>query len=267
MRNDLLSLCLDRVAPGRQSMEAGQYEVIVTDDGDMATQLAMQQKYPWVKWVQGPRKGPAANRNNGARYAAGKWLLFLDDDCVPDTGLFAGYLSAIAANPEAKVFEGKIYVDTERHSLGITSPVNLSGGYLWACNFLIERRFFETLRGFDEAFPYAAMEDVDLRIRVEHTGNKMIFVQGASVCHPWRKKGGWKKRMEHNVSTFIFLKKHPMERANIHAGYYLKLVVRNFLYETLPGIVKYKGRGLSLALTEHAGFLLMAVKLAFKKQG
>lgn len=32
-RNDLLAKCLDRLAPGQQTLSPDQYEVIVTDDG------------------------------------------------------------------------------------------------------------------------------------------------------------------------------------------------------------------------------------------
>jgi glycosyltransferase involved in cell wall biosynthesis len=84
-RNDLLAKCLDCLAPGVQTLPADQYEVIVSDDGYESTaQEMIQQNYPWVKWVAGFRKGPAANRNNGAKYATGEWLAFTDDDCLPD---------------------------------------------------------------------------------------------------------------------------------------------------------------------------------------
>ncbi|MFM6224388.1 MAG: glycosyltransferase family 2 protein, partial [Dolichospermum sp.] len=65
-RNDLLAKCLDCLAPGMQTLPADQYEVIVSDDGYQSTaQEMIEQNYPWVKWVAGPGKGPAANRNNG----------------------------------------------------------------------------------------------------------------------------------------------------------------------------------------------------------
>jgi len=69
-RNDLLAKCLDCISPGIQKFESEKYEVIVTDDGVESTALNMiKENYPWVKWYEGPHKGPAANRNNGAKYA------------------------------------------------------------------------------------------------------------------------------------------------------------------------------------------------------
>ena len=36
-RNDLLARCLDRLAPGAQTLPAARYEVIVSDDGSVTT--------------------------------------------------------------------------------------------------------------------------------------------------------------------------------------------------------------------------------------
>ena len=65
-----------------------QAEVIVSDDSKqcIAKEL-IQEKYSWVKWIEGPKKGPAANRNNGAKYATGDWFIFIDDDCEPQKDL------------------------------------------------------------------------------------------------------------------------------------------------------------------------------------
>lgn len=264
-RNDLLRLCLDRLAPHKQTISQATYEVIVSDDGSIMEQCEIIDDYQWVKWVEGPHKGPAANRNNGVKYSKGEWLIFLDDDCIPEKGLLEAYKKSIDAN-SSKVYEGRIYVDEPRYSLGITSPVNLNGGYLWSCNFLIHKNLFLELSGFDERFPFAAMEDVDLKLRIEKSGYSIEFVEDASVCHPWRKKGGWKKVMQHNYSSFVFLEKHPEERKRINSKYYLKLVARTFLYDTLPGIFKYKGRGLLIALIEHVAYLKMAAKLLLGKE-
>src|SRR5688500_16117871 len=85
-RNDLLALVLDRLAPGTQTLPADQYEVIVTDDGSITTAEAMiREKFSWARWTQGPRKGPAANRNHGASLAQGEWIAFTDDDCLPSS--------------------------------------------------------------------------------------------------------------------------------------------------------------------------------------
>lgn len=261
-RNDLLAKCLDCLAPNVQTLPPDKYEVIVTDDGCETTAEQMtHERYRWAKWVAGPCKGPAANRNNGAMYAQGEWLAFTDDDCLPDPQWLENYAKAIVAHPAYLVFEGRTYVDRPRRSLAETSPINETGGYLLSCNFTLQKQLFESLAGFDERFIYAAMEDVDLRLRLTESGYKFYFVRTASVCHPWRHSTGWKALKQHNDSTFIYLTIHQKELSEINSRYYLFMVIRAFTKFTLPGILKFKAAGIKQAFTEHLAGLQMAYRL------
>ena len=130
-RNDLLAKCLDCLASNVQTLTSDDYEVIVTDDGSLTTAEEMiNHHYSWVKWVAGSHNGPAANRNNGARYAQGEWLVFTDDDCLPDPQWLEAYTKNVTNEMNYLVLEGRTYVDRPRKSLAETSPVNESGGYL-----------------------------------------------------------------------------------------------------------------------------------------
>lgn len=261
-RNESLAKCLDCLSNGVQSLPAAQYEVIVTDDGSQTTAGEMiRDRYPWVKWVAGPRQGPAANRNHGATYAQGEWLAFTDDDCLPDPQWLEAYAKAIEAEPSILVFEGRIYVDRPRRTLSETSPTNESGGYLWSCNFAIQRQMFKFLAGFDERFPYAAMEDVDLRLRLTKMGYKFIFIKSASVCHPWRPKGGWRNYQQHQESTLIYLSIHSEELVNINYQSYLWSTLYRLVKLTIPGIFKFRASGIKEAILEHIADLYIAFKL------
>ena len=195
-RNDALARCLNRLMPGAQTLPAGVYEVIVSDDGPANdnARLLVENTYPWARWVEGPRHGPGRNRNRGAKEARGEWLAFLDDDCLPEAGWLAGFAARIGQRPgdgkAPRVFEGRTYSDTggEPMSLQMTAPVNEEGGLLWSCNFAIERRLFEEMGGFDEGFPYPYfdLEDVDLRLRLDDRGETYPFVPAAAVDHPPR---------------------------------------------------------------------------------
>jgi GT2 family glycosyltransferase len=261
-RNDLLANCLERLAPGAQALSAESYEVIVTDDGTRSTAEQMiREHFPWAIWKPGPRSGPAANRNNGAKHANQDWLVFTDDDCLPDRNWLNAYYNAILSQPECCVFEGRTYADQPRDSLAAVSPINETGGYLWSCNFAIRRALFEQMHGFDERFPYAAMEDVDLWRRIKDVGKTVRFVKRASVCHPWRKVSGVKALRQHEESTLIYLSLHPDERQRINTQFYLRRHVRLMIYDTLPGIVQCRGRGLGQALLTHAFGMRTAVRL------
>lgn len=218
-RNDLLARCLDSLAPGVQTLPPEQYEVVVTDDGSHSTaQQMVQDSYPWVRWVEGPRRGPAANRNNGAVSAKGEWLVFTDDDCLPMRNWLVAY--AEARTNGVLVYEGKTICAEGITSPLYQSPINLTGGSLWSCNFMIQASLFRVMGGFDTEFAMPAMEDVDLHDRLSQQEQVVVFVKQAIVDHPPRRinpgsKTGrmyeakvqyWNKRGQAGQSLTAYLK-------------------------------------------------------------
>lgn len=181
-RNELLRKCLDCLKPGIQILPAEQYEVIVTDDGSKTTAEGMiHEDYSWVKWVAAPGKGPAANRNNGARYARGEWLAFTDDDCLPEPDWLNAFVASIKGS--ALALEGAIHPLGDPNQDLDSCPINLDGGCFWSANIAIHRLLFEKVAGFDPNYPYPYHEDVDIQERIlSHT--KIIFVPEAIVFHP-----------------------------------------------------------------------------------
>lgn len=223
-RNDMLALCLDRLTPGVQTMDVSAYEVIVSDDGrNNEAKTLIESRYPWARWTEGPKRGPAANRNNGTLLAAGDWLVFIDDDCIPHLNLIEAYQKEIIADKSCMAFEGRIYVDRPQSSFLEESPINEAGGLFWSCNICINKNSFKALNGFDEHFLYASMEDVDLFLRIRKSGITHKFVYNAAVLHPWRINNQlfW-SIINRDRSQQYFLSKHPKERERINALYYLK---------------------------------------------
>lgn len=182
-RNDLLIKCLDCLAPGAQTLPASEYEVIVSDDGFSHTaQQMMSEKYPWARWAQGPRRGPAANRNCGAREARGEYVAFTDDDCLPTPQWLQSYANAI--RDSEGIYEGATNATAPLRAPFIIAPINLTGGMLWSCNMMVNHQLFDELGGFDEGFPHAADEDTDFRERVKAAGHTLHFVAEALIYHP-----------------------------------------------------------------------------------
>ena len=180
-----LGECLRRLAPGSQTLNAAEYEVVITDDGDFTTTDALlRTEFPWVRHVRGPRAGPAANRNAGARASRGRWIVFADDDVEPVPGWLAAYA---AAADGTRVLEGRTTCDEGLSTSMFHSPLNLGGGVLWSCNFAIDHALFDELGGFDEGFIFPHMEDADLRERLLAAGQKLTWVSEACVNHPPRR--------------------------------------------------------------------------------
>ncbi len=186
-RNEFLNNCLEALKPVNQSA-ADCYEVIVTDDSKTNVAKALiAQKFDWVKWIEGPKKGPAANRNNGAKYAKGEWLVFIDDDCVPDKNLINEYYKAIKNNPDTLAFEGAIYPDDwELLKKDMAEcPVNTKGGCFWSANICVKKNLFYEIHGFNEQFLIAAQEDQEIYARIlKHT--PVIFCKDCIITHPVR---------------------------------------------------------------------------------
>ncbi|NCD67813.1 glycosyltransferase family 2 protein [Mucilaginibacter agri] len=216
-RNDLLSKCLASLNPQCQTLKAN-YEIIVSDDSrDANAKVLIETEFPFAKWVQGPKVGPAANRNNGARFATGDWIVFIDDDCIPNKNLMEAYLNAIMNFPDFVAFEGRIYVEGSPRSLLDESPTNETGGCFWSCNICIKRNLFEDLNGFDDTFPYAAMEDVEFFYRIRKITDKYKFLYDAAVLHPWRTNTKLSKTAYQRYKSILyFLKKHPEMKLNLN---------------------------------------------------
>jgi GT2 family glycosyltransferase len=185
-RPDMLWRCLDALAPGRQTFPASKFEVIVTDDGSSPVAAQVNRRSPWVTWLAGPRRGPAANRNNGARAARGSWLAFTDDDCVPGRDWLANLAGCIERQAGIQAIEGKVVSDPAPDRNSDVVPLNLTGGHFWSCNIAVERSRFMAVEGFDENYPGPAMEDIDLRYALERSGAQIFFAPDAVINHPPR---------------------------------------------------------------------------------
>jgi len=210
-RQEALSDCLNCLAryfkPEAQESLCFKVDVIVSDDGreDVLKSLLMSH-YPWCHYVAGPQRGPAANRNHGAQQASGDWLVFTDDDCLPQSGWLEAYA---ASADECDVIEGRTSAFGQRTRVDEECPINETGGFLWSCNFAIKRDLFLQMGGFNEDFPAAAMEDVELNVRVNKAGLVRMFIDDAVVLHPWRLRKGYKFVQAYSSSVAKFVSLHP----------------------------------------------------------
>ena len=207
--DDLLRLLHSLHAFCPDGLDGEVASITVSDDRyTEALRTQVSDRFPAVRYVAGPARGPAANRNFGASLGKADWLLFLDDDCYVESDLLCTYAVAMREHVETVVFEGAIQPVGDRPNGNHHAPANLDGGYLWSCNMLLRRAAFEAIGGFDQRFPYPCMEDVDLRERLCHTGVRITFVRGAVVRHPWRSISE-RELSRSIVSHAIYATKHP----------------------------------------------------------
>ena len=187
-RNNLLSKCLDLLAPGVQTIGPEYYEVVITDDSqDNNAKSLIETNYKWARWVEGVKRGPAANRNNGAGHAKCDWIVFIDDDCLPEKNILKEYSNGIEQHPNSLAFEGAIFPDDwEMLKKDMAEcPVNMSGGCFWTANVCIQKNLFKDVGGFDEIFFLAAQEDQDLFKKLKKF-TVVVFLEKCLMVHPVR---------------------------------------------------------------------------------
>ena len=133
-------------------------------------------------------KGPAYARNAGSREARGAWLLFTDSDCVPTETFLSGYFSALNG---AVAYAGNVKaLGTDRlssyyESQQILVPPKVHTElphYLVTANALVWRDAFDMVEGFDETYPLAGGEDIDLGFRLSEIG-ELAYALASCVVH------------------------------------------------------------------------------------
>jgi GT2 family glycosyltransferase len=247
-RIDLLRKCLERLSADYQGLDQNVYEVIVTDDcPNQSAQTALQTDFFWVRWLKGPGRGPSANRNHGIRNAQADFMVLTDDDCLPSDHWLKAFWQAHLLQP-AVFFEGKTMADRPQIRYDEESPLNLEGGLGWSCNVAFPNKIFVEVGGFDEEFPYPAMEDVDFHLRVSQRF-PVQFVEDAVIVHPWRRIDPWPRMRMQYASRIYFYRKHQQQLGVYYRWNMLKSWVVTC---TLGGIqlLRYGGRGFSAYLAQ-----------------
>lgn len=245
-RYDLLRNCLDNLMPDVQTIDSTKYEIIVTDDSKQNDEIEiMKKEYPFVHFVSGPQKGPASNRNSGAKQSKGDWLIFIDDDCLPDHNILLTYLNEINKGV-FKGIEGYINADRPKERYDEQSPLNLSGGCFWTCNVAVEKEVFNKLGGFDEGFPFAALEDTDFYERLIAI-TCTTFLASAKVIHPWRRAGKWG-----NYKKWIKSHQYAIKKANTPKDFKFRIKRVNLFiglfFQESKELIKFNFKGFNFYL-------------------
>lgn len=176
------------------------WEIVVVDDASAdgtAEMLAASAARPGsrLRIVRcDANVGRAAARNRGVAAAAGRWLLFLDDDILAGPGLLAAHLSRLAAGADVgtigRVRTAPEIVDAPHfHYLDTRGAAKVAGEavparYFVTQNAAVPRDAFRAVGGFDERFSAYGFEDAELAFRLAgRCGLRFLAVPGPPPCH------------------------------------------------------------------------------------
>jgi len=178
----------------------GQFEVVVCDDasGDNTPEVlrvaSARLPYPMACVILTQQGGPARARNAALQHVRTPVVLLLGDDILPPPDLVARHADWHAAHPASTdallgfttwdqtpppnalmrwLEDGGRQFAFNYRDLTADRPV--SGYYFYTCHVSFKGLLFKQAGGFDEDFPFASQEDLELGLRMERQGMRLHY--------------------------------------------------------------------------------------------
>jgi GT2 family glycosyltransferase/tetratricopeptide (TPR) repeat protein len=200
---ELTKQCLTALAAATMDVS---FEVIIVDNGSTdGTREFLSELKGDVQIIQNDRNlGFAKACNQGARAARGKYLVFLNNDTIPQSQWLNPLVNEVEDYPEVGIVGSKLlFADGSIQHAGVAFMRSIRTAYhiyrsapgtdpgvnqrrafqaVTAACMLIRRELFEEAHGFDEAF-INGFEDVDLCLKVREKGFQVIYQPRSVVYH------------------------------------------------------------------------------------
>jgi glycosyltransferase involved in cell wall biosynthesis len=193
----------------QQAYPADAYEVIVISDGSTDGTDAYLETYRSamrLRWLPQVNKGPAAARNAGVQKAVGEYIVFIDDDVVPEPQLLEEHARShqeagrdvVVLGPllTPESFKMAPWVRWEQDMLMKQYNALLRGDWqatarqFYTGNASLRRSHIVAAGGFDENFRRA--EDIELAYRLADNGLEFVFnIQAAGMHFADRSYRAW----------------------------------------------------------------------------
>lgn len=214
----LTAQCVDAV------LASGAGEIIVVDDGstDDTPRLLRQWKTRIHTVRHEKNLGFATSCNDGARLATGDFLIFLNNDTIPQPGWWKALEDYANRHPTASVVGSKLlFPDLTVQHAGVAIcqdgyPRHLYTGFpadhpvvnrsrrlqlVSAACMLVRKEAFSSVGGFDAAFRNG-FEDVDLCLRLGEHNHEIHYCAESVVIHLESVSPGRFRNDRRNVALF-----------------------------------------------------------------
>ena len=196
---------LQRTILALEEQRAQPDRIVIIDDGSPLELFAQMQAFcakrrlPIHCLSNRPQKGPAAARNKGILASKEDYILFINDDTRPTQTTFLGqHLTFAATHPDCCILGNLEWAPetpnrllfgpwTKRLSFDVGYTNLKQGEHLGfhkfcTANVLVPRVYLQGCL-FDECFPFAAYEDIELGYRLAQRGHGLIYNPEPCVYH------------------------------------------------------------------------------------
>ncbi|MGQ0557343.1 MAG: glycosyltransferase [Nitrospiraceae bacterium] len=182
------------------------FEVIIVDNGstDGTREFLSELKGDVRIILNDQNLGFAKACNQGARAARGKYLVFLNNDTIPQSQWLNPLVNEVDEHSDVGIVGSKLlFADGSIQHAGVVFMRSITTAYhiyrsapsadpgvnqrrafqaVTAACMLIRREIFEEVQGFDEAF-INGFEDVDLCLKVRGKGYQVIYQPRSVLYH------------------------------------------------------------------------------------
>ncbi|MCD7097414.1 glycosyltransferase [Stenotrophomonas sp. MMGLT7] len=224
-------------------------EVLVIDDG------STDQTAAWMKQIEGlhyhrrqQNGGFIAACNDGAALARGRYLVFLNNDTVPQPGWLDALLATFDTHPDAGLVGAQllypdghlqesgalVFADGSAWSYGrFESPEDPRYAYLREADYCsgaalaIPRALFAQLGGFDRRYAPAYYEDTDLSFAVRDAGHRVLVQPASRVVHD--------EGTSHGTDTGSGLKAYQVRNSSVFADKWSQALARQPTLDEVVG--------------------------------
>jgi glycosyltransferase involved in cell wall biosynthesis len=232
-RENILKECL--TALFRQTYPSSGFEIIVIDDGSTDGTESVVKKIianspVKLRYLKQENRGPAAARNAGIKNAQGGIVLFIGDDIIATETLIeehmkwhesyaennAAILGFVTWSPDIKITPFMIWLENGGPQFcyhNLKHGCNVPWSNFWTCNISLKKEFLLEYGIFDEDFPYAAYEDIELGYRLYKKGLRLLFNKSAMAYHYHYTSldDACKRMLKVSRSKYIFSRKTTQE--------------------------------------------------------
>ncbi len=245
-----LAKCLKSI---KQNIKNIEYEIIIVDNNSTDDSIKGIEQYDKVNLIREKKNHGFAKANNIAvSHAKGRYLLILNNDTIIFDDSIAKLLEHKKREPEIGIIAPVIFYGDNSFQLSFGYDINLFSEIIlkyfaekyykiiykirkdnfmkqpdWisgAC-FLIEKKVYESVSGFDERF-FLYMEDADFGRRVREKGFKLLVYGKAKIIH-YKGKSSSKNLsislVESKKSQLYYYCKHNSKLSFVLLKLYLKL--------------------------------------------